>query len=367
MVTSVLRSFTISRLLVILFGVLGYLMIDPVHEGIAVALPGSTHWYLSIWYQWDANWYMSIIENGYEWVADDQSNVAFFPLYPFSVRIAGWLLGGRYLIAGLIMSSAYLFTGMTFLYRLVKEDFNDRMAGRAVWLLAIFPTTVFFSTLYTESLFFLTSVAAFYYARKGRWAMCGIWGFLAALTRVTGLLLLIPLAYEYLSQRGFSLRKIKPSLLWIAMVPAGMLTYIVYLYWRIGLPLAFLETQRAGWGHELNTFTDSLKNDLSIFTDQREIWVIYEFAAVVFLAIMIIIGFKKLRGSYTLYMLISLLFPLAGGTSKSMVRYLLVIFPIFFIMSMYTEKRSVLYAVSAVSILLMGISTAAFACGRWVA
>ena len=74
---------------------------------------------------------------------------------------------------------------------------GDEIAGRAVWLLAIFPTSVFFTTLYTESLFLMTSVAAFYYARRSRWALAGIWGLLASLTRVTGLLLLLPLAWEY--------------------------------------------------------------------------------------------------------------------------------------------------------------------------
>jgi len=367
MLKSVLGSFAVSRALVVLFAALGYSLLPAVHEGISVPLAGGTPWYLSMWYQWDANWYMSIIVDGYQWIPGDQSNVAFFPLYPMAARGAGWLLGGNYLLGGLLLSSAFMVGGMAFLYRLVQDEYGDDMARRSVWLLAIFPTSVFFTTLYTESLFLMASVAAFYFARRGSWALAGVWGLLAALTRVTGMLLLLPLAWEYLAQKGFSLKKVRPAVLWLTLVPVGLFLYMGYLYIDFSEPLAFAETQAAGWGHEFKLPWGSFGHDISFLLDQSELWVIYELAATALLITLIVAGIRKLPGSYTFYMVMSLLLPLTGGTTKSMSRYLLVVFPLFILMAQFSKRRPVLIAVSAVSILLLAMSTVAFVTGRWVA
>lgn len=364
---SVFGSFAVSRALVIIFAALGYSLLSSVHEGISVPLAAGTPWFLSMWYQWDANWYMSIIVDGYQWIPGDQSNVAFFPLYPMAAKGAGWLLGDDYLFGGLLLSSAFMMGGMFFLFRLVRDEYGEDMARRSVWLLAIFPTSMFFTTLYTESLFLMTSIAAFYYARRKSWALAGVWGMLAAMTRVTGLLLLLPLAWEYMSQRGFSLKKVRPAVLWLALVPAGLFLYMGYLYIDFGEPLAFAETQATGWGHEFKLPWASFGHDISFLLDQSELWVIYELAATAFLIVLIVAGVRKLPGSYTFYMIMSLMLPLTGGTTKSMSRYLLVVFPLFILMALYTKRRAVLIAVSAVSIMLLGMSTVAFVTGRWVA
>ncbi len=369
MLPSVTRSFAISRALVVLFATVGYFCLPSVHEGISVPLFHADPWFLSMWYHWDANWYMSIVTGGYHWVTDDQSNVAFFPLYPVATKAGGWLLGGRYLLAGVLLSSVFLFAALAFLYRLVQIDFGEDIARRSVWLLAIFPTSVFFTTMYTESLFLLTSVAAFYYARRNSWALAGLAGLLASMTRITGLLLIIPLAYEYLQQRSFSpLKSLRPALLWLTLIPAGLVIYMGYLYFGFGRPMAFAETQAVGWGHSLTPILGSFTNDFSVLFDLHEKWVIYDMAATLILAALIIIGSKRLRHSYVIYMFLSLLLPLASGTTKSMSRYMLVVFPVFILVAQLTRRRPVLlWAVSAVSLGLMALSAAAFATGRWVA
>ena len=367
MFKSVLRSFTLSRALIVLFAALGYFLIPSVHEGVSVPLLEPAPWFVSIWYQWDANWYMSIAAGGYEWVPGDQSNVAFFPLYPLAVRLFGMALGGHYLLAGLLLSSACLAGGLFFLHRLVREDFGEEIARRSVLLLAIFPTSVFFTSLYTESLFLMTSLAAFYYARMERWGRVGIWGLLASLTRITGLWLLLPLAWEFLSQKKFSVRKLSPAALWLILLPGGIAMYMIYLYFGFGRPLAFAETQVAGWGHGFSTIWGSLSRDLELLFQQSELWVVYELAAALMLVVCLLLSLRKLRGSYNVYMLVSLLAPFLGGTSKSMSRYLLVVFPIFIVMALLTKRLLVRYSVYALSVALLALSTVAFVTGRWVA
>ena len=368
MLKSVIRSFTLSRALIFLFAALAYYFLSSVHEGISIPLDEPAPWYLSIWYQWDSNWYMSIARHGYPWVIDEQSNVAFFPLYPFAIKGLGPLLAGRMLLAGLVLSSAFLFGGMAYLYKLVKLDYRDEIAGRAVWLLGIFPTSVFFTSMYTESLFLMTSVASFYYARRGRWALAGFWGLLASMTRIAGLLLLIPLLWEFMSQNSFSVRKsLRPRLFWLLLVPAGVLVYMGILQQSTGDPLAFADMQVTGWGHKFSYFVGSITGDIGILMDKSEYWVLYELAATAFLAVMTIVSLKKLRGSYTLYMLISLLFFLAEGTTKSISRYLIVVFPIFILMPLLAKRKAAWVSVCGVSLALLAVSTAAFVTGRWVA
>lgn len=368
MLKSVTRSFIISRVYIFLAAALGYYLYPAVERGKTVPLEESAPWFLSIWYRWDANWYMSIAENGYEWVDGIQSNIAFFPLYPLLARAGGWLLGGRILSAGLLLSLVFLFAAMVYLYRLVEEDFSSDTAGRAVWFLAIFPTAFFFQSFYTESLFLLASIAAFYHARRGSWALAGTWGLLASLTRVTGVLLLIPLVWEYLSQNSFSLRRVRPDISWLALVPCGLFAYMAYLNHQYQRPLLFAQIQVDAWSHEFTPFFSSLENDLHLFLAKtQEPWVIYEIITVFFLLALTVAAFRYLRGSYSLYMLVSLVFVLVSGSVRSMSRYTLVVFPVFILMALLAANRPARWSMSAFSLGLLGLTTGIFVSGRWIA
>lgn len=368
MLKSVSRSFIASRVYIFLAATLGYYLLPTVQRGKSVPLEEAAPWFLSIWYRWDANWYMSIVSSGYEWVEEAQSNVAFFPLYPLLVRVGGWLLGGRFLLAGLLLSTVCLFAALIYLYRLVEEDYGAEVAGRAVWFISIFPTAFFFQSFYSESLFLLTSVAAFYHARKGNWAQAGLWGFLATLTRVTGLLLIIPLLWEYLAHRSFSIRRIRPAITWLALVPCGLLIYMGYLYQEYRRPFLFAQIQVDAWSHKFTPFFSSLEEDIHLFlTKTYEAWVVYDIIAVLFLLALTVVSFKYLRGSYSIYMLVSLLFVLVGGSVRSMSRYTLVIFPVFILLALFTADRTTRWSISAVSLGILGITTGIFASGRWIA
>ena len=112
--------------------------------------------------------------------------------------------------------------------------------------LAIGPLSFFFQAVYTESLFLLLSLACFVFAREGRWRLAGVMGLLATLTRSTGVLLLIPLAYYYYERRGWKLRKTDSHVANLLMVVEGLLVWMTYLALAFGKPLAF-STAQAQW------------------------------------------------------------------------------------------------------------------------
>src|SRR5580765_2078353 len=119
--------------------------------------------------RWDAGWYLQIVTDGYRYVPGDptvQQNIVFFPAYPMLVRITGRLLGGDmigYVAAGMVVSIASFFGALVYLYAFARERYDDDVATGAIWLLAAYPFAIFFGAIYTESLFLLGTVGAFYH------------------------------------------------------------------------------------------------------------------------------------------------------------------------------------------------------------
>ena len=122
-----------------------------------------------------------------------QQNFAFFPAYPMLMRIGGYAVGafderasdetrtGRALWAGTLISIGAFAWGVVFLRRLTTEMIGVPEADRGVALVAAYPFAVFFSAPYTESLFLLAAVAAFYRFRRQEWVSAAAWGLLAGL------------------------------------------------------------------------------------------------------------------------------------------------------------------------------------------
>ena len=113
------------------------------------------------------------------------------------MRALAWPFGGsdRALwIAGIALSYACLFLGLAVLHRLTARTFGgDRETARRTLLyVAVFPFAYFFTQVYTESLFLLTSVSAVAAAVASRWGWAGLFGALAALTRPNGILIAVP-------------------------------------------------------------------------------------------------------------------------------------------------------------------------------
>jgi len=147
--------------------------------------------------RWDTFWYLDIASRGYQWNGNplEQQNVVFFPLYPLLMRLSGALLGGHPLAGGLAVSLLAFLFALVYLWRLVADQFGTETATAAVVLLCSFPFAVFFSAVYTESVFLLIIVAAFFHARRREFGTAAVWGLLAGLARPNGFLLAVPMAW----------------------------------------------------------------------------------------------------------------------------------------------------------------------------
>jgi len=183
---------------------------------------------LSGWYEWDAAWYLRIAANGPQmgyspYVTSDVhhfSAFAFFPLYPLTVRAAATFAPGALdpipaapnggaprpslLVVALIVSNVIFALALVALYLLALARAGPAAARRAVWLLCLFPTSVFFSAPYSEGMFLLWLVLFFLMLQRQRWWLAGLCGALAAATRSLGVALVLPYLAAYAQQVIFA-------------------------------------------------------------------------------------------------------------------------------------------------------------------
>jgi hypothetical protein len=204
--------------------------------------------------RFDSIWYLTIAQHGY----DVGSRAAFFPVLPGILATGNRLLGSATLV-GVTVSLTSSLLALYLLHRLVALDFGRDSARSTIWIAAWFPGAMVLSALYSEPLFLLTSIASIYAARRGRWAVAGLLGGVAAATRSGGLLLLVPLLILYLygpredreadGQAVTWLRaRYRPrlDLLWLLAIPAGLALFMAYLAKTTGDPTAFF-TAQAKW------------------------------------------------------------------------------------------------------------------------
>src|SRR3954463_10954016 len=142
--------------------------------------------------RWDSVWYLTIADSGY---GGSTARAAFFPLYPALVRAVGTLFGGSHaalLVAAFLISLAAFVAALALLYRLTERELGRRPARPTLLLLAVFPAAVYFGAPYSESLFLLLAVGAFYAARTDRWASAGGGAALAPAPRPAGVRRRVP-------------------------------------------------------------------------------------------------------------------------------------------------------------------------------
>jgi hypothetical protein len=171
--------------------------------------------------RFDAAYYLSIASHGYTSRPDLP---VFFPLYPLLIHGLSYLTGSD-VIAGVAISWASFGIALVLLHRLAELELGNRAADATVLLLAFTPLSFFFTAVYTESLFLLLSVGTIYAARRERWALAGILGALATLTRVTGILLVVPILIMHLPSR----RRPGRHLGWVLLMPAALVGYLAFL------------------------------------------------------------------------------------------------------------------------------------------
>jgi hypothetical protein len=407
-------SFLISRVVVIATGMAAKIDFGtPAH--LATWWPAPGGYFGSLVFasveRWDSGYFLAVATNGY---GAGKDLTAFYPLYPALIHVSSWFVGSP-ITAGFLISLATFVGALYATYALVRLDFSEDVAVATVLLLAFFPTSLFFSAVYSESLFLLLSVATIYEARRSRWIWAGVLGFLAALTRNSGVFLIVPVAILMLygpcadgsrrvwrsasspQQSGWRvlLPKFRPPLrgIGILLIPCGLFVFLGYLQVRYGWGLAPFHAE-AAWGREsTNPASGFWQAASAAYESVRQLlhgppppafamdagWGLMPsslgniiFFAFLILGLVGLVGvFRRQPFAYGAYaflvIVLSLAEPVKVQPLLSLPRFLMVLFPLFVWAAERLQRRTWLPYMIGASAALLGYCTAMFATWRFVA
>jgi hypothetical protein len=326
---------------------------------------------------WDGGWYLGIARHGYP----ELQHTAFFPLYPLLICYASALLGWHPVTVGFWISNLSFLAALHVLYRLAAELFDERVAQRAILLIAVYPMALFYHAVYSESLTLLATSLFFYLMVKDRWfAAILVVAIASAGKQLTVVLGLVALIYLVRSYRKLPRRQWVLRLLSLPLVPAGLFVYMGFLWYRHGNPLAFIEAQQ-GW------YRQTMIPVYSIFAVWHRVYASaqlsvgdWNYAVIQWVngALTLIFyavagwGLIARRASLSPGMLPFSLIILAlattsgSGDLNSYARQFNVLFPLFFLAAALLGNRAVFSAVLLVSFTLKVLLLAMFANGYWV-
>lgn len=319
---------------------------------------------MQMWNRWDAVHYLSLAENGYVAEGEGRFSIVFYPLYPWSVRVFS-LFTGSYFAAALVVSGAASLGAALLLRRLAEVDHPAAVARQAVWFFLIFPTSYFLHIGYTESLFLVLVLGSLLAARTNYWAVAGLLGALACLTRVNGLMLGPTLLMEaWLQYRAD--RRIDRRWLWMAAVPLGFIGYLALNYHVTGNPFAFSPIMKEHW---FKTFTPPWVGIYDVWLRTPGINLTEGLMELVF----IVLGFigivwcwLRLSPTYGVWMTLNWLLINSTSFVVSVPRYSLTLFPLFILFARLGHKRPIAgLLLSVISLFLLALYAMKFAYGTW--
>ena len=379
--------FGLSRLTILLFAYLAVTFLPVTPPGSPVMFRGPlkcsyynpTCFLLSGW-RWDAVHYVTIAHDGYILTP----LTAFFPLFPLLIRTVGFLLGGSVMAdytAGLLIANSCFYGILVLFYHLVSKDFGHSTAKYALIYLAFAFYGIFFFVGYTESLFLLLTLAAFLFLRRGKtldWWFAGLCGFFASLTHEPGIILVV--AFLSLFIERFGLRTLLTrerwwqklnALLSMLLIPAGLLTYMLYQWLTLGNPWLFAIEHADIWKRSLAFPWVGFINAIQLVVSGGSLVGLTDTVFTLVPLVALIMGWKLLPLHYRLYSLTMILFVLCEPSQKeglmSVPRILLVVFPLYILFAIWSKDRRIACYLMIPSVIFFIIHTMLLASYSWVA
>lgn len=350
----------------------------PYAETILAASDTPRWWYS--WGNFDGVHYLTIAQKGYLGTGLIQ---AFFPLWPIILAV-GYNLSGQLVSTAIILSNLMGLLMLITWYRFVFEITNSRQqAWVATAIILLWPTSFFWVSVYSESLFLTLVLGTFLAAKAHRWWLAGLIAALASGTRVVGIALVPALLLEWWLQQPSAvpttrrlLRLVRPTT-WMPMSlgSLGLLAYMGYLWRNFSDPLFFFHVQQefgSGRAESIILFPQVVWRYLKIILTVNAPLVpmsayVHELVIGVGGLLGLIWSATKVRWSWVLFAVIAFLIPTLTGTFSSMPRYVLVCFPLWLGLSAWAVAHPRLaLGLTPLLLILSAFFTVLFIQGYWV-
>jgi hypothetical protein len=329
--------------------------------------------------RWDSGWYINLAEAGY-WEPPtrigQETNHAFFPLYPGLMRLIVRATGIETSLAGNLISAAALLVALLLFAAWTERHFGASRVVPAVLVLLLFPTSFFFAAVYTEALLLALSLAAVEAFARRRPVIGVISGILAGLTRISGLVLAPYLALVAFRARrdagGSSGRAIGEATLAAASPLAGFGLFCLYFWRRFSDPLLFVKAQHNWSGQEKSILDGPSLIWRGVVEDfqwgrllggspARTLEGVYLLAFLLIAALL----FWKRRRAEALFVFLTVAIVLPSGTFESAGRYVLPAFPAFALLAGLSSRRDLFRSLLVLSSVAQAVYVWAFVHWYW--
>lgn len=335
---------------------------------------------LWIWGNFDGFYYTSIAQRGYY-----SNEEPFFPFYPLIVNLVSSIFSLPSLVSALLVSHLALIVSLIIIGKILLLDGKGSLVSFLWLIVLLFPSSFFYGAAYNDSLFLLWASLTIYFARRRFWGIASMGGALATLTRLNGLVLLFFILCEYvverarLSDTSWEFRRlmretkkifshypqiIKDKIYMVALIPLAFLGYLFYI-----------EVVRGDWNLVFSSMKmwnqDKVTFPLQVFWRYIKIVVLYptfklnywvaffELFSVLTYVFFIVYSYKKIRVSYWIFFVVSILIPSLTGTFQGMPRYGLHLYPFFLSVALFlSQKRfftKFIYFTVSISLFLFAI------------
>ncbi len=301
----------------------------PASSGTLAHYPYETHNHLNPLAKWDSVFYLNIAQHSYT----EPVSAAFFPLYPMLIKVVAAVTGSA-LTAAIIVSWSCLIGAIYFYLQLLKllfKKLTEQALSNYLFLFLLFPSAVFLIAAYSESLFALLSLSSIYFVLKNRPGWAFLLAGLSSITRINGLFVLLLVAILCFEKR-LPLKQIALKSL-SGIVPFGL--FLIFLAHRFHNPLQFLQAEKM-WGHFNGSYVSSLAHSLNLFN-------LIGLAGIV---VAVYYWSRRRRLGFAAYSLLYLLTPFISGSFDGFNRYILMVFPLQWLLVELITKRPQLFTLT---------------------
>lgn len=298
--------------------------------------------------RWDSEWYLSLAQGGYS-PADlhaeqpGATNYAFYPLYPLLMWLLAHATGLSLAWSGVLISNLCFLAALFVVFALAEDWSGDKAVARvAVLLLCCVPEGFVFSAVYTESLFLLLTSASMLLFERRQYFAAGVCAALSSAVRANGVLVVIYFGFALLREGGFR-RTLRfwdepERYLPIVMAPLGLFGFWWMAMLTTGDAFAQASTAAHGWDWRSAWPWTNIVGRLAS-TNIREFWPMVA-SLVMFAGSLTLLR----RASWPLfaYCLVNFLLFWMGTSPNSLLRYSIVLFPIYFGVARLITPRPVI-------------------------
>ncbi|HSW87543.1 MAG TPA: hypothetical protein VLG12_00075 [Candidatus Saccharimonadales bacterium] len=315
--------------------------------------------------QYDAQWYLKIAEQGYPNHPDKLSvtkkmtgglNYNFFPLLPVLIACVN-VITKNIELSGFLVSNSILIAIFFSLYFVISRWFSRKVAVKTIFLLFLFPFSIFLRSYYTEGLRLLLFIWFCFGIQERKFTIAAVSvGLLTITSGITLFLLPYFLILLYILRKAYALSSKK--LLYLGIIAISPLfLWMLFCFLQTQNPVYFVTTRFAWYRPAFPLLHNIMLLFLLPWLPLRSFY--GSQIDVLFILIMIVVAClsRKILPPFVWLTTLVLAFtPLIVQDSISFARFTSVLFPFFAYLGYVLKRKYYMFFLLTATIGLLGVS-----------